>query len=335
MTLPRTKNSIFSLLATGLALALTPQAASAASGDTIGEAIEVINLVTADYSRDKRTLQPGDTVRQDEKIAVGSDGRSELEFADRTKIALGPGSELLLDKFVYDSDKNSGSIVMDFVSGTLRFITGVAQKPTYVIRTPNASITVRGTIFDLYTPADDGPTYLLLHEGGVKVCNKNKTCRDNDHPGRLVRISKNGKIDNPTVWSELEGVDGIPFDLAFPFVINPPLIDPSPIFSKDAIINAALPKKKITPRKTYKKKATPKKKKTQRKSQPKKTYTKKKKTRKPTRKAGNNDAAKAAAAAAIAIGIGIAIGSKGKKKGGGGGGCRGSGCGGGGHGKYR
>lgn len=296
-------------------------AALAASGDTIGEAIEVINLVTADYSRDTRTLQPGNDVRQDEKIAVGSDGRSELEFADQTKIALGPGSELMLDKFVYDSEKNSGSIVMDFVSGTLRFITGVAQKPTYVIRTPNASITVRGTIFDVYTPPKGGPTYLLLHEGGVKVCNKKKSCRDNNKPGRLVRISKTGKIDNPTVWSVLEGKDGIPFDLAFPFVLNPPLIDPSPVFTKGDIVNAALPKK-YKPKKTYKKKA---------KKKQKKKVTKKRKTRKKRKTASNNDAA---AAAAIAIGVGIAI-SKGRKKrpdrgsGGGGGGCRShGGCGG-------
>ncbi len=308
-------------LAVAIVAASTPSA-FAASGDTIGEAIEVINLVTADYSRDTRTLQPGDDVRQDERIAVGSDGRSELQFADQTKIALGPGSELMLDKFVYDSNKNSGSIVMDFVSGTLRFITGVAQKPTYVIRTPNASITVRGTIFDVYTPPKGGPTYLLLHEGGVKVCSrKKKTCRNNNKPSQLVRISKNGKIDNPTVWSVLEGKDGIPFDLAFPFVINPPLIDPSPVFSKGEIVNAALPKK------TYKKKP---KRKAKKKTPKKKRVTKKRRPKKKRKTAKNNDAANAAAAAAIAIGIGIAL-SKGKNKGGGGG-CRSSGgCGGGGH----
>ncbi len=309
------------LLAAALISPSSPSA-YAASGDTIGEAIEVINLVTADYSRDTRTLQPGDDVRQDEKIAVGSDGRSELQFADQTKIALGPGSEMLLDKFVYDSDKNSGSIVMDLVSGTLRFITGIAQKPTYVIRTPNASITVRGTIFDVYTPPKGGPTYLLLHEGRVKVCSRKKrSCRNNNKPGRLVRISKNGKIDNPTVWSVLDDKDGIPFDLAFPFVINPPLIDPSPIFTKEEIVNAALPKK-FKPKKKYKKKAKKKKAKkkqykkkkvTKKRTRTKKKYVKKKKKKK-TKSANNNTGKILGAAAGIAIGIAI---SKGNKKGGG------------------
>lgn len=281
--------------------------ALAASGDTIGEAIEIINVVTADYSEDLRSLQPGDHVRQDEMIKVSHDGRSELEFADQTKIALGPGAELMLDKFVYDSDKKSGSIVMDFVSGTLRFITGVAQKPTYVIRTPNASITVRGTTFDLFTP-DKGPTYLLLHEGGVEVCNKKGNCHDNDNPGQLIRVAKDGKIDRPTVWANLFSKDGILFDLAFPFVINPPTFDAAPVFTKGDIVNAALPKKtyKKKAKKKYKKK--PKKRKASR-SKPKKKYTKR---RRRSNKAAN-DAAKAAAAAAIAIGIGMAL-SKGKKK---------------------
>ena len=62
---------------------------------------------------------------------------------------------MVLDKFVYDSDKKTGSIILDLTKGAFRFITGVASKPTYLIRTPNASITVRGTIFDMYVLPDD------------------------------------------------------------------------------------------------------------------------------------------------------------------------------------
>jgi len=65
-------------------------------------------------------------------------------------VALGPGSRLLLDKFVYDPQKGSGTIVLNLVKGAFRFVTGIASKPSYLIRVPNASITVRGTIFDIY-----------------------------------------------------------------------------------------------------------------------------------------------------------------------------------------
>ena len=56
-------------------------------------------------------------------------GKGEFRLNDDTKLALGPGSRLVLDKFVYDSDKKAGSIVLDLTKGAFRFITGVASKP--------------------------------------------------------------------------------------------------------------------------------------------------------------------------------------------------------------
>jgi hypothetical protein len=134
-------------------LLLASGAAAAAPGDAIGSAIQVVNLVTAALDNDTRNLKIGDDVRQEEDIVVADDATSELKFKDETKLALGPGTRLRLDKFVYNSDQGSGSIVLNAVKGTFRFITGVAAKPSYVIRIPNASITVRGTIFDLFVQA--------------------------------------------------------------------------------------------------------------------------------------------------------------------------------------
>jgi len=51
-------------------------------------------------------------------------------------VALGPGSRLLLDKFVYDPQKGSGTIVLNLVKGAFRFVTGIASKPSYLIRVP-------------------------------------------------------------------------------------------------------------------------------------------------------------------------------------------------------
>ena len=67
-------------------------------------------------------LIEGDGVSQDEVIAVGSDALSELVFKDETKLALGPGSQVKLDKFVYDPDKTSGSIAVNLLKGTFRFM---------------------------------------------------------------------------------------------------------------------------------------------------------------------------------------------------------------------
>ena len=141
----------------------------AAPGDAIGSAVTVVSIVTASLDNDKRNLAQGDGVRAQELIAVDNDGRSEIELRDKTKLALGPGAKLLLDNFVYDPDIDGGAIVMNLVRGSFRFITGLATKPAYVIHVPTASITVRGTIFDVYVKPDN-TAWLLLIEGAVEVC---------------------------------------------------------------------------------------------------------------------------------------------------------------------
>jgi hypothetical protein len=223
------------ITASGIAVAiLSGSPARAASGDQIGSAILIENLVTADFARDTRTLQAGDRVRQEELIEVGLDARSEFNLDDDTKLALGPGTRLKLDKFIYDANKASGAIVVNMAKGTMRWITGVAKKPAYVIRVPNASITVRGTIFDLYV-TEAGETWLLLHEGGVQVCNDRGQCRIHEESCKLTRVSDSGDVGRPSAWSNIPGARDNMFHRAFPFVVLPPQIDPSPVCSRDGV----------------------------------------------------------------------------------------------------
>ena len=62
-------------------------------------------------------------------IAAGVDGIGELLLRDQTKVAIGPGARLTLDRFVYDPNKGNGAIVLNLVKGSFRFITGIAAKP--------------------------------------------------------------------------------------------------------------------------------------------------------------------------------------------------------------
>ncbi len=221
------------------ALLLGSASAPAAPGDAIGSAVTVVNLVTAKLEQDQRELAKGDDVRQQELIEVASDGRSELVLRDKTKLALGPGSRLLLDQFVYDPDISGGAIVLDLARGAFRFITGVAAKPAYVIRTPTASITVRGTIFDVYVQAS-GMTWLLLIEGAIEVCSEDGKCKLHDEPGKLIRVTSD-KVGNPVKWASLSDKDEVPFDSAFPFVVKSPGVDPDPVFTRDQIVLGTFP----------------------------------------------------------------------------------------------
>ena len=89
-----------------------------------------------------------------------------------------------------------------------------------MIRTPTASITVRGTIFDVYVQSAD-TTWLLLIEGAIEVCTENGKCRVHDEPGKLIRITS-GEIDKPVKWTGLSGKQDVAFESAFPFIVSPP-----------------------------------------------------------------------------------------------------------------
>ncbi len=209
----------------------------AAPGDKIGSAVSIINTVTVALAKEKRGLATGDSVRQNELVEVSADSLGEFRLDDDTKLALGPGARLRLDKFVYDPDKKVGTIIVNLVKGTFRFMTGTAAKPTYVIRTPTAAITVRGTIFDAFIQPDNS-TWLLLHEGAIEVRGARNVCRVLDRPGHLMRISSNGSVGVPVNWQRLPG-RAIGLDAAFPFVTRPPLVDPTPKLTRGAILNAA------------------------------------------------------------------------------------------------
>lgn len=233
MHLPRTILAVMALLASGHTLDAAPK-------DPIGSAVTVVNYVTAKFETegDSRRLTSGDDVRQQELIEVDEDSRSEIELNDRTKLALGPGSRLLLDKFVYDPDLSGGAIVLNLVKGAFRFITGIAAKPAYVIRTPAASITVRGTIFDIYI-LGPSETWLLLIEGGVEVCAAYGGCLVLDQPGKLIRITADA-VYGPMQWTTLARRQEAAFEDAFPFIVDPPDIDPGPIFTRaDIVTNEA------------------------------------------------------------------------------------------------
>ena len=219
---------------------LMAPAVRAGPGDEIGDARTIVSIVTADYEKEARELTIGDIVRQNEVIEVANDGRGEFRLNDDTKLALGPGARMVLDKFVYDSDKKAGSIVLDLTKGAFRFITGIASKPTYLIRTPNASIAVRGTIFDAFVLPDNS-TWLLLHEGAIEVTAAKNVCHVLDRPGQLIQIDTAGTVSKPLNWRDMQGREAADFDVAFPFVAATPQIEPIPTTTRTAVIEATFP----------------------------------------------------------------------------------------------
>jgi opacity protein-like surface antigen len=230
-----------SIVSAALALLALGAGVSSAIAEPIGNAVRVVNKVTGSLDQQQRDLAVGDGVNQNEAIEVAPDALGELKLRDDTKLALGPGARLVLDKFVYDPTPSTGTVSVNLVKGAFRFITGLARKQSYELRTPSASITVRGTIFDVYVDADGG-TWLLLLEGSVRVCNAANQCADVNNPCGVVHITPTGTLDGPQGWQGQ--ARPISFATAFPFVVTPPSIDATPLFTRTAVeLNQCGPKK--------------------------------------------------------------------------------------------
>jgi hypothetical protein len=100
-------------------------------------------------------LSPNSDVHANETVSTGSDGQANLQFLDSTKLSVGPKSTVRLDKFTYDPSKGSGTVVVNATRGAYRFVTGVQDSRSYQIKTPYATLGVRGTILEVVIETPD------------------------------------------------------------------------------------------------------------------------------------------------------------------------------------
>ena len=73
-------------------------------------------------------------------------GLVQVLLVDGSTFTVGPGSDLVIDKFVYDPKKNKGEVVATFSKGMLRFVGGKISKNEggVKINTPSGALAIRG-----------------------------------------------------------------------------------------------------------------------------------------------------------------------------------------------
>jgi hypothetical protein len=184
-----------------------------ALADPIAKVVAVVGSPTSSGPSGNRTLSAGADIFEQDKITVSS-GNAQILFVDGTKLVVGPGSTLVISKYLMQGD---GSSAQDFsikaLRGTFRFITGKSPKNAYDIQTANATIGIRGTGFDFWVQNATGVAVL---KGKVRLCNKlgSKACVDLD-PTCEVGTTENGgakKLTDGNLASRLKG--------RLPYILN-------------------------------------------------------------------------------------------------------------------
>jgi hypothetical protein len=90
------------------------------------------------------TLSPGSGVHANETVKTGNSGQAGMRFLDESNLSVGPSSSVRLDKFVYDPNKGTGSVVIEGARGAFRFSTGTQNKGDVKIKTPSGTLGIRG-----------------------------------------------------------------------------------------------------------------------------------------------------------------------------------------------
>ena len=119
--------------------------------------------------RRRSSFYAGDTIR------TASASQAQLRFADGALLSLRPDSELRVDDYRYTNQGGAGDrSVSTLLKGGLRTITGVIGKQdpqAYEVKTPVATIGVRGTHYEAVLESPES-LVLAAWQGGIRVRNE-------------------------------------------------------------------------------------------------------------------------------------------------------------------
>lgn len=142
MTSLRWSLTVFALVVASATQAAGQQPSGAGRVKTVSGAAFIVRNQTV------IPAQPGQVVFEADSLRTGPDGTIGVTLKDDTRLALGPGSEIRLERFAYAPGNANLGMVLKFVRGVTAYVSGRLAKlaPDSIrLETPSAIVGVRGT----------------------------------------------------------------------------------------------------------------------------------------------------------------------------------------------
>jgi len=183
--------------------------------------------------RQKNTITGGvnTAIESNDTVTTRKGTTTFINFNDDTKVKITENSRLVIDDFVYDPNRSdAGRLAMKVSMGTVRYASGQIAKvnPQRInIKTPSASIAVRGTDFHM-TVDEMGKSLIVL----VPSCrDENETLTKTDdillncQTGSIVVENNAGTVElnQPFQATFIENLDELPLP---PVMLNLTITDP-------------------------------------------------------------------------------------------------------------
>lgn len=147
---------------------------SEALGEPAGMVDSMKGIVVAVRGGVEVELGAGDSIYEGDVLVTSADSAVGIIFADQSTMSMGGDARISIDEMVYDPNAGSGSQLFDVVQGAFVFASGQIGKndPEDVqVRTPVATIGIRGTKYAIDVDQDLGDATVTLFEGAVVVEN--------------------------------------------------------------------------------------------------------------------------------------------------------------------
>ncbi|MBA4357860.1 MAG: hypothetical protein C0405_09060 [Desulfovibrio sp.] len=152
--------SALSTLALTALLALPTATALAAQGDSPAGSVKSISG-EAQVARDgaaPAALKPGDRIFEKDVLTTGPGGSVGLVMRDNSTLSLGPGSRLVVERFLFAPEKNALTALLRLKKGSLACSTGEMAKlspESMQFLATGYALGIRGTHFLMHV--EDGP----------------------------------------------------------------------------------------------------------------------------------------------------------------------------------
>lgn len=137
-----------------------------AFGNVIGDVImlEGNGVIDRKTTGESNQLEIDLDVFSYDTVKTGN-GKTAIEFIDQTRVDVTQHSKLIIDEFVYDPAAKTGKLSLKASLGTVRYASGQIAKNSMqnvIIKTPTATIGVRGTDFTMTVDEIGSSTIILL-----------------------------------------------------------------------------------------------------------------------------------------------------------------------------
>lgn len=140
----------------------------ALAAERVGSAKDVVNKAWGTPPDAGRTeLAATSPVHRNELLETDNESAVEVVFADESKLTMGQNAKVTVDEFVYADPANSRSVI-NLTKGAFRFVSGKMAEDKVTLKTPTATMVIRGTELKIDV-ADDGQTEVSVLEGAIEM----------------------------------------------------------------------------------------------------------------------------------------------------------------------